>query len=277
MALWKTPGLFSSSYYLAGAYTWTKPSWAKTVEVLVAGAGGGGGSGRRGASGTERTGGSGGAGGGVSIGTFDANDLPVSLEILVGTGGGGGAGATTDNTNGENGIAGGSSRFGPATVPFVSALGGLPGAGGSTSQSFAPQGAVGVFQGGGGGASPGGSGNSANSGAMTTGGSGGGGVTAANGEGLGGPILPPNCRATEGQTFGAPVGANGWPGTGDLTNSLSGRGGGGGGGSNTAAGGNGAVGGLGCGGGGGGACVNGFKSGDGGSGGGGLVVVTCYG
>ncbi len=46
--------------YTPGSYTWTKPTWAKTVQAILIGGGAGGGSGRRGAAATVRCGGGGG-------------------------------------------------------------------------------------------------------------------------------------------------------------------------------------------------------------------------
>jgi hypothetical protein len=85
--------------------TWTKPSWAKSVKVvLIGGGGGGGGSYGPGAYGV--TGGGGGAGGSLVIGEFDAQTLPTSsISITVGAGGFGGVGLS-------DGMNGGTSYFG---------------------------------------------------------------------------------------------------------------------------------------------------------------------
>jgi hypothetical protein len=83
--------------------TWTKPVGARTVEVIVIGAGCGGGSGRRGASGTVCGGGGGGAAGTITTRTFDASDLAATEAVTISAGGTGGAAVTTDNTNGNVG------------------------------------------------------------------------------------------------------------------------------------------------------------------------------
>jgi hypothetical protein len=83
--------------------TWTKPAGARTVEVLVIGAGCGGGSGRRGASGTVCGGGGGGAAGPMLRRVFDASDLAGTESVVVSAGGVGGATVTANDTNGNVG------------------------------------------------------------------------------------------------------------------------------------------------------------------------------
>ena len=95
-----------------GSTTWTKPSWAVTVEVIVIGGGSGGCSGRRGAASTARNGGGGGNGGAYTTATFPASLLSSTVTVTVGGGGAGGASVTTDSTNGNVGGTGGASSFG---------------------------------------------------------------------------------------------------------------------------------------------------------------------
>lgn len=91
--------------------TWTKPAGASTVDILCIGGGSGGGSGRRGAAGTVRGGGGGGAGGGLTRLTVLAADIASTATITVGAGGSGGAVVTTDDTNGNPGTFGGTTKF----------------------------------------------------------------------------------------------------------------------------------------------------------------------
>ncbi len=104
-----------------------------TVEVICFGAGGGGGSGRSGTTALS-AGGSGGAGGGIGY-TF----IPVAffggagatVAYSVGSAGTGGTGASS--ANGNPGIVGGDTQFGTIT-----ALGGTPGIGGTTTTVVGP-------------------------------------------------------------------------------------------------------------------------------------------
>jgi hypothetical protein len=91
--------------------TWTKPAGASTVEIICIGAGSGGGSGRRGAAGTVRGGGGGGAGGGMTRMTVLAADIASTATVTIGAGGAGGAAVTTDDTNGNPGTFGGTTKF----------------------------------------------------------------------------------------------------------------------------------------------------------------------
>lgn len=113
--------------------TYTKPDWAKTIEVYAVGGGGGGGSG---AAVSEvdaplaAYGGGGGGGGGMNHRTIDANEVPLTVAVTVGAGGGGGAQVSNPGTSvamvpGKNGFPGGISSF----AGFVLAPGGGNGAG----------------------------------------------------------------------------------------------------------------------------------------------------
>lgn len=112
--------------------TYTKPSWATTVEVICIGGGGGGGSGRKGANGAARCGGGGGHGGVYSSECFQASAVGATETITVGAGGTGGASQATNSTDGNNGTAGGNTSFGTKLY----AQGG-PGGGGGTATSGA--------------------------------------------------------------------------------------------------------------------------------------------
>lgn len=92
--------------------TWTKPSFAKKVEVYLVGGGAGGGSGSRQATTSARIGGVGGIGGSITWGFFNASDLGATESVTVAAGGTGGASVTTNNTNGNIGGAGGTTQFG---------------------------------------------------------------------------------------------------------------------------------------------------------------------
>ena len=109
--------------------TWTKPSGAKIVEVYAIGGGGGGGSGRA-ISSAELSvtiaGGSGGGGGSYAFKRFDASGLGSTETVTIGSGGAGGASATEDS-NGNDGSAGGNTTFG--TTALLVAKGGSSGAG----------------------------------------------------------------------------------------------------------------------------------------------------
>lgn len=119
----------------SGSYSWTLPSGAKLVEVLMIGGGAGGGSGRRGASGTIRYGGGGGGSGGTIHTTFPASLVTTAIAVVVGTGGAGGAAVTSDDTNGNPGTSGGSSTItfsGSPTACFTGWFG-LNGLGGTAA------------------------------------------------------------------------------------------------------------------------------------------------
>lgn len=270
--------------------TWTMPSGAKIIDVIVIASGGGAGSGRRGASLSNRYGGSGGGGGGISRKRFLASFLPSSVTITVGTGGPGGSAVTADNTNGSDGTDGGDSGFGT----YVRATGGKKGKGGTTASQLGGAGGYGIWEQGpstpaGQQSGTGGNSNSNGESPSATpryplGGGGGGTINSSNtllngGDGgdvttvtadLGGPWN----GGTGGTSSGSPTAG----GAGEQIDSELWTGPGGGGASRTAAakeGGNGATN-SGCGGGGGGASENGFNSGGGGNGADGRVIVITY-
>lgn len=260
-----------------GVTSWTKPSGAKTVKVILRGSGGGGGSGPQRASGSASSGGAGGGGGGCSWADYQASDLGTSEIVSVGAKGTGGPAIAAINTNGTAGTNGNVSTFGSGTT-ILRANGGLAGGAGVIGGgSTAGTGGTGREAGGLGGAGVSGAagGNAAaQTAACTTGGGAGAGenapttadggaggvMTVFSATGAAGGIGAAKTAAVAGTSFGAMVGT----------------GGGGGGGWANADGtaGNGAIGGnYGGGGGGGGASVNGSNSGAGGNGADGIVVV----
>jgi len=288
--------------------TWTKPTNAKTVEVICIGGGGGGGSGRRGAAATFRRGGGGGGGGALSRMVFPASLLGGTETVTVDAGGTAGAAQTTDSTNGNAGGAGGDTTFGN----WVFAGGGGAGAGGiegtgtvtagnggsaarlgayTSATAVAGQGAIDGATAGCaeyGGAAGGRNSTSDNQNGGFSGGSsmfggpggGGGGPCCSDGKGY----AAGNGGNTASYTTGGGASQPGGGGTGAGPNgnagaapssSLCGTGGAGGGGGGTT-GGNGGAGGRGAGGGGGGGSSNGNASGAGGAGGAGIVYVITY-
>ncbi len=101
--------------------TWTKPAWAKRVDVYLLSGGCGGNSGGRRATTTTRTSGAGGTAGTITYGTFNASSLGSTESITIGAGGTGGASVTTNDTAGNFGTVGGRTLFGshfqaPTTV-----------------------------------------------------------------------------------------------------------------------------------------------------------------
>lgn len=256
--------------------TWTKPLNATLVDVYLLGGASGGGSGRRGASLSICSGGSGGGGGAYSFSTFKASDLSSTESVTTGTGGAGGAAVTTDDTNGNPGVAGGASIFKSTTWLRTQASAG--GLGGTASGQSGGAGGFGSNNGGAGGAASATGGAGSNGSSVSgagSGGAGGGGITsvaaASNGGAGGGPGSNSGANGTAGTS-----GGNGGDGTtpSSSISLIAGTGGGGGGASATTIGGGGGAGGIGSGGGGGGASLNGSNSGAGGTGGNGFALVV---
>ena len=283
-----------------GASTWTKPDGASMVHILVVSGGAGGGGGRRGAAGTGRMCGAGGGGGALSEGWFRADDLPATMDVVVGAGGSGGSAATSDSTNGGGGNDGEDSYVGSTTdwlgltnSTVIGAVGGELGQGGiqATSAQPGPRGGYGTYDGGEGGQTDDQQGTEGGwSSRGGAGGGSGGGIDPSNNNFIGsnGGITKAFAYSPS-SNFGAletngDDGFNEFGSTGPTTDgnvpSVGANGGGGGGAGNTAgsiAGGTGGDGGWpGGGGGGGGASTNGANSGAGGTGGDGLVVITSW-
>jgi hypothetical protein len=277
-----------------GTSTWTKPSGAKMVHVIMFAGGGGGGGGRRRGGANIATvaaaGGAGGGAGGRSEVWVPASLLNATESVVVGAGGTGGNGGANDGSSGSSGSAGGQSSF----AQFIARVGGAGGggstsagsnagtAGGSsvmatnisdnfwdgdgaaTATSAPGDGARDGLRGGGGGA---GAGFLVNSTLTRTGGAG----------GQGGAAFSTSTTLTGGGGSAGSSTANGGNGADSTTDNYGGGSGGGGGGvSSTAAtsGGNGGV--PGGGGGGGGAASGSFAAGAGGNGGNGFVRVTTF-
>ena len=119
----------------SGSFTWTKPSGAKWVEIILYGGGGGGGSGARRATSAARGGGGGGGGGGYCHAIFSASFLSSTETVVVGAGGSGGASQTVDSNGGNNGNNGGTT-----TLKDYRALGGNFGSAGNAG--YVPGGAA---------------------------------------------------------------------------------------------------------------------------------------
>jgi len=289
--------------------TWTKPTGAKSVEVVLVGSGGGGGGGAFGNINNEK-GGGGGGGGAVVIGTFPASILGATETVTVPAGGSGGAG-TGIIGSGSGGNNGASSSFGTwltaggggGGAAGVMGGSGVAGGGGGGSLGSAagatggepslaagtnaisgqgPSGSTSTvnnaeFGGGTGGRSASGGGSSI----YAAGGGGGGGNSNGVGNSTGG-----NGGTTDSYTIeGGGAGGNGVAGSAGASNTTlkkryGGSGGGGGGGNGSTVGGAGGAGGVpGGGGGGGGSGSNtggGTSSGAGGTGGRGEVKVITY-
>ena len=264
-----------------GTSTWTKPSWAKRVKVIVVSGGGGGASGRRGATTTARGGGGGGGGSSITVVDFLASQLPDTVSVNVGAGGTGGAAMLVDNANGQFGGLGGLSSFvvsglaiaanrgnGGSGGTTTTATGGDGGNGQTVGTSYFINSAGSNFTGGRGGSGFTSTGLTVIFGAIVGGGGGGGAAAnstttvARSTSGFGGIVL--------GSTTGDGISVD----YGDIPLAT---GGGGGGYTTATAGQDGGNGGFpGGGGGGGGASDNGNVSGRGGNGGGGLVRVISY-
>jgi len=253
--------------------TWTKPLWAKWVDVYLIGGGGGGGSGCKGAASTLRRGGQGGGGAGVSQLTLLAASLGGTETVTIGAGGGGGASGNA--ATGNDGTAGGDTTFGT----YVRAQGGAKGKGGTaaafdgsavTALGTVSDGTPNTLS-----STTGGVGSAgANSRYGGSAGGAGGGITTANatsGGGDGGAIAVCSGLTTAGGAGAVTAGSAGTAGTTPATDHA-GTGGGGGASSTAGNGGNGGAGGRGSGGGGGGATQTG-NSGAGGNGGAGRAIV----
>lgn len=286
-------------FAVAGTSTWTKPTGARLVHVVMYGGGGGGGGGRRRSASTvnSASGGSGGATGSRMELWIPAATLGSTESVTVAAGGSAGAAATVDETDGGAGGAGGVSSFGTSTV-WIRARGGNGGgagnsAGGVTGGALASNLAENIsafnnFYAGTGGAStataPGTGVNGNSGGYKSGGGAGGGSVTAgtstASAGGVGGSggnfFAATSSASGNGGAAGTTAGTNGDPGAASASYYVGGSGGGGGG-CGTAAAGNGGNGGApGGGGGGGGAAMGAFNSGAGGTGGAGFVRITTF-
>lgn len=261
--------------YTTGTHTWTKATGAKQVDVILVGAGGPGASGGCGAVNTTKNGGGGGGAGAIVVWSFDASELPSSVEVAVGSSTGGAAvGPTAANGNtptqpvdttfgailkAKAGLVGNAAGPGGASQSVVSITRGLAAwnspAGGSSGMPSAAVSAItpGAPTSGGGGAGV------WNSGISYAGGDGGSWSSASS--------IFPGLAAASGGAIGSAGAAGGQSG-------FAGLGGGGGGSSHTGPGGAGGAGGFpGGGGGGGGACWAGYTSGAGGAGGAGLCIV----
>ena len=106
-----------------GSDTWTKPAGLKELFVVCIGGGAGGGSGSRGAAGVLRRGGGGGGGTVIVWRKISAAELGATETVTVGAGGAGGAAVTADDTNGNDGTAGGDTSFGTLVVSKGSKIG----------------------------------------------------------------------------------------------------------------------------------------------------------
>lgn len=104
-------GIDFQQFITTAGGTWTKPTGALWVEVIVIGGGGGGGGGAVQATTAERIGGAGGGGGYVCRAMFPASALPNTVPITVGAGGAGAVGRGTVAGVGNAGVAGGQSQF----------------------------------------------------------------------------------------------------------------------------------------------------------------------
>lgn len=187
VALPATPAVQVDKFVASG--TWTKPSWARRVRVILISGGSGGGSGALKAAGATASGGGGGAPGGVVELELLADDLSASVTVTVGAGGAGGAAQTTASADGAAGVLGGYTSFGAycrARSANNASAGGGAGSGspGILRGYLICPAAADISAGGGasGTGSPGGSGG----GRISGGGGGGGGVSAANAFAAGG-------------------------------------------------------------------------------------------
>ena len=270
--------------------TWTKPAWARAIEIVAFGGGGAGGGGRRGAAATDRRGGGGGSASGVASDRFTATELGASLTVAIGAGGTAGTAATVNDTAGGNGGGGGNTTVTDTGVAILTALGGTGGTGGglATGGTAGAGAAIGLGvsnSGGAGGASAAGSAAQTFAATKYSGGGGGGGavttanaVTAGGAGGSGYQLAGSSTRRATAGTAGTASGGVGGAGAVKGWQRGAGAGGGGGGSGDAAgtiAGGAGGVGGA-PGGGGGGGSTNAANSGAGGVGGAGEVWIISY-
>lgn len=285
--------------------TWTKPLWAKVVDVEVIGGGAGGGSGASGDNSLARGGGGGGAAGAHITKRFSASNLTATVAITIGAGGAGGAavnGGAGAGLSGNVGTNGGLSSFGA----YLFARTVSAGSGGTTSGGAAGTSTVfpavmlggAIIAAGGGGAGTTAAGTIGLRGVGPGGGAGGAGLLAAAGAGNAGAVggagasgastgILEQVNSTGGGGTAGAAGtsgvAGGAGGVGTTRASPYYGDGGGSGGSGfpvatTSGGGNGGNGGSpGGGGGGGGAGRDGFNSGAGGNGVDGMCIVRSYG
>lgn len=142
----QTTGALEQVDIFTSSGTYTKPSWAKTIEVICIGGGGGGGSGRKGANGAARCGGGGGTGSTYTTASFTASSVGSTETVTIGSGGTGGASQTTNSTDGNAGTAGGTTSFGTKLYAIGGSGGGAglanSGAAGSTSLGLFTRGAT---------------------------------------------------------------------------------------------------------------------------------------
>jgi hypothetical protein len=240
-------------YLTPGSYTWTKPTWAVMVQVIVQSGGGGGGSGRKDVAGTNRCGGGGGSAGGRLIALIPAADITPTVALTVTAGGAGGAAQSTSATSGIAGLSAGAATFGTTGNTILQPAGGTAGPAGALSAATASvagqaapiPGADGGIGRNAAGQSPGALGATP-AGSFAAGGGGGGGVSATNLNSTGSPAAGPsisgsvvgstaavgtdgeNATASTGWSRGAPGGGGGGGGGGTTGVSDSGAGGRGG-------------------------------------------------
>lgn len=253
-----------------GANTWTKPTGAKFVQVVLIGGGGKGGNGV--VSNTNSSGGAGGGGAARNMALFPASILGSTETVTVATGsqdttfgawliatrGSDGAdGVLSASTTGGNGGAGtGKGSLGVAASDGLDTIAGGASGGAGVVIAAGKNGGAGYINGGAGGGAGGGLG--ANAG-------GNGGTANARGTGISGGI---------GGVGGA---VGGTPSNVTASEPMGGAGAGGGAGNTAGVAGNGGVGGkYGGGGGGGGSTAAGGTGGTGGAGGAGMAVVTTF-